>query len=156
MKPSAKAITIYNKKLLLILRDNFAHIADPNKWNLPGGEVDEGETYEEAIMREFYEELCIKPKNVKRIGILEHSDGSKHALFYIQLDNDECKSLKLGNEGQELRFFKYDELKDIELTYNLTKYLALYGDYLKLILEENIDILAERLGLQALDDENAS
>ncbi len=42
-KPGAKAIVVYKDKLCLVLRDNNPAIAHPNKWNTPGGAIEEGE-----------------------------------------------------------------------------------------------------------------
>ncbi|GIW59607.1 MAG: hypothetical protein KatS3mg087_0673 [Patescibacteria group bacterium] len=66
MKPSVKALIVNNKKLLLILRDNIPTITDPNKWSLAGGEIEEGETDRQALMRELARrtEYATKTSNI--------------------------------------------------------------------------------------------
>lgn len=58
------AIILENDKgeLLLYLRDNKPGIPFPNHWDLIGGHVEEGETPEEALVREVKEELDIDLK----------------------------------------------------------------------------------------------
>lgn len=46
-----------NGELLLYLRDNKPEIPFPNHWDLIGGHVEDGETPEEALVREVKEEL---------------------------------------------------------------------------------------------------
>lgn len=55
------AIILENDKgeFLLALRDNKSWIPFPNHWDLIGGHVEEGETPEEALVREVKEELNI-------------------------------------------------------------------------------------------------
>ncbi len=58
------AIILENDKreILLYLRDNKPGIPFPNHWDLIGGHVEEGETPEEALIREVKEELNIDLK----------------------------------------------------------------------------------------------
>jgi 8-oxo-dGTP diphosphatase len=58
------AIILENDKgeFLLALRDNKPGIPYPNHWDLIGGHVEEGETPEEALVREVKEELDIELK----------------------------------------------------------------------------------------------
>jgi 8-oxo-dGTP diphosphatase len=51
-----------NREFLLYLRDNKPDIPYPDHWDLIGGHVEEGETPEEALVREVKEELDIDLK----------------------------------------------------------------------------------------------
>ena len=52
----------YKGEFLLYLRDNKPGIPFPYHWDLIGGHVEEGETPEEALVREFKEELDLDLK----------------------------------------------------------------------------------------------
>ena len=58
------AIILENDKgeFLLYLRDNKPGIPFPDHWDLIGGHVEDGETPEEALVREFKEELNLDLK----------------------------------------------------------------------------------------------
>jgi 8-oxo-dGTP diphosphatase len=58
------AIILENDKgeFLLYLRDNKPGIPFPDHWDLIGGHVEEGETPEKALVREFKEELDLDLK----------------------------------------------------------------------------------------------
>ena len=63
MKEIAAIILENNKgEFLLYLRDNKSGIPFPDHWDLIGGHVEEGETPEEALVREFKEELGLDLK----------------------------------------------------------------------------------------------
>jgi 8-oxo-dGTP diphosphatase len=49
-----------NHRLLIYLRDNKPDIPFPNHWDFFGGHLEEGETPEEALVREVKEELGVE------------------------------------------------------------------------------------------------
>lgn len=57
---------------IILLDDNgkvfFAKRYQDNGWQFPQGGIDSNETSEEAMYRELYEEIGLKPKHVKLLG----------------------------------------------------------------------------------------
>jgi len=51
------------------------------------------------------------------------------------VENGELKDIKLGNEGQELRFFSFDELETLPIGKNIKFYLTKFGDPIKRLIE---------------------
>ena len=53
------AIIRKDTKILIAQRNNDSYL-EPNKWEFPGGKVEQNETYEECLIREIHEELDIQ------------------------------------------------------------------------------------------------
>ena len=122
-KSSSKAIIYYNKKLLLLLRDNDPSIPDPNKWSLVGGEVDKGESFKQAMHREIKEEISILPKSIQCLGEIKTPDGNSHSIFLVKMTNIEVENIKIGDEGQQVKFFSIREINKLKLAKNVKLYL---------------------------------
>ncbi len=56
-----------NQVLLIMKKKGFGQ----GKWNGPGGKIKQGETPEEAAIREVEEETGYVPKNLKNLGSIE-------------------------------------------------------------------------------------
>jgi len=109
---SSGALVVYKGKILLIRRDNKPTIPNPNMWSIPGGQVEKGESFDEALVREIKEEIGITPKNYQLLGFFETE--KQNAIYLLELTNEETQEIKLGNEGQELKWFKPQEIADID------------------------------------------
>lgn len=116
----ANAIITCNGKLLLEKR------RDSNTWGLIGGGVKKTETALEAIVREIREELGLRisRSELKRLSIYgepgriaAYRDGSiwRMVVVVFGLELKEMPELKISAESRELRFFKKDELNNIEV-----------------------------------------
>ncbi|MCR4312403.1 MAG: NUDIX domain-containing protein, partial [Candidatus Uhrbacteria bacterium] len=74
-QPGSKALVIYNGKLVLVQRDNKPDILNPNKWNLPGGGIEDDESPRDALIRELREEINIEPLKIEEMGTTTYADG---------------------------------------------------------------------------------
>ncbi len=119
MNKVAAAIVTYNHQILLLLRDTKPSIKDPDTWCLVGGHVNEGEDFEEAIRREAKEEICIEPKEYAFLFRFDGAWNEDYWVYHIPLTETEAKQVKLGDEGQEIKFFKFEEIKNLKLAKNL-------------------------------------
>ncbi|MEM0911568.1 MAG: 8-oxo-dGTP diphosphatase MutT [Pseudomonadota bacterium] len=80
-----------------------------NKWEFPGGKVEQGETPEESLSRELFEEIGIKVISSTLLTRIEHDYGDKvvHLMFYIV---DVFEGQPTGLEGQEAAWVTREEL----------------------------------------------
>lgn len=92
-----------NEKLLIYLRDDKPTISFPNHWDLFGGIIEEGETPEQALVREVREELGVELKTYIKfkdyIGDNEDKPNKKY-VFYSKIDY--LPEELILNEGQRL------------------------------------------------------
>ena len=69
-------VVISNGKKIVLVRRRY----EPLGWALPGGFVDIGETVEEAVTREAFEETGLKITNLRILGV--YSDPKRDPRFH--------------------------------------------------------------------------
>lgn len=103
---------------LLQHRDNRADIFYPGKIGLFGGQIDDGETPECAVVREIKEELSINIVNPKLISILNlifiEKSIKRRRYFYVYTINQSlARSIRL-QEGQAILKLKKKDFVECE------------------------------------------
>jgi 8-oxo-dGTP diphosphatase len=117
-------------RLLIYLRDNKAKIPFPNHWDFFGGHIEEGETPEQALVREVREELGIELQQWNFFRIYECEEGDAYPnLKYVYW-------AKIDKVGAELTLYEGSRLMSI--TPEQRKGVK-FANILGQILEEFID-----------------
>lgn len=119
-----------NNKILLLLRDDASNIPFPNKWDIPGGRIEEDETPDVAARREMKEELGLDNLNEIKLFKIYKSENLTDFIFWKKLDlNTDEITL---NEGQKIQYFSLDEIRKMKLAFN---YNQVIEEFFKEILE---------------------
>jgi len=110
------AVIIVNNKGQILLQNR----TDRNKWGLPGGCQELGETFETTAIREVKEEtnLDITPENLQLIAIVSgQSRRSEYPNGDVVINNTAlyvCKKysgeLQWNSESKEMKFFDLEKL----------------------------------------------
>ncbi len=128
-RPGAKALVVSNGRFVMVQRDNNPNILNPNKWNLPGGAIEAGETPKEALLRELKEEINIAPSAIEEMGTTTYTDGGSIVYrFVARLTPEERDQVQLISEGQQLDWFTRTEALTLDLSAHLRAYLTECGD----------------------------
>lgn len=102
-------------EILLQLRDDKPSIQHPNQWVMLGGQMEAGETPEEAIKREIQEEIEVELDNFKLVRTYNWAENVEY-VFHAVLDIDP-KQTPL-HEGQEIRYFTKDQIASMQLAFH--------------------------------------
>ena len=126
------AIILENDKgeFLLYLRDNKPTIPFPDHWDLIGGHLEEGETPEQALVREVKEELDIDLKEYTFYRKYECLTGDAYEnIKYIYTGRINLPSEKITLlEGVRPQFFTSEEIPHVKFA-NILKSIVM--DYIK-------------------------
>jgi 8-oxo-dGTP diphosphatase len=122
------AIILENDKgeLLLYLRDNKPGIPFPRHWDLIGGHVEDGETPEEALIREVKEELNYELTDYRFFREFLCMEGDAYPnikYIYSGRFNVPLEEITLL-EGERAQYFKMDEIPYIKFA-NILKTIVL-------------------------------
>jgi 8-oxo-dGTP pyrophosphatase MutT (NUDIX family) len=115
-------------KVLLQLRSEDDYLY-PNCWTLPGGRVEEGESLEQALLREVKEELGFDLRVYDLFKTIVENSLSETTERYIYWGNisERIENLKLG-EGTALTYFSSEEIPRLEIAFDLKPVII---DFLK-------------------------
>ena len=78
-------------------------------WEFPGGKIEANETAEQALVREFQEEINITPREYIHLCTLEHEYPERVinlVTFVITAYEGDAR----GHEGQQILWVAFDEL----------------------------------------------
>lgn len=107
------AIIYFEKEILCVQRPkNKLHYIS-EKFEFPGGKIETGETQEEALTREIYEELNIKP-NIKSLFLtVIHEYPDFELTMHGFICEVETKEIKL-NEHIDHKWLKIEEIEQLD------------------------------------------
>lgn len=146
-KPGAKAIVVYKNRLCLVLRDNNPKIANPNRWNTPGGGIDEGEMPREAMIRELKEEINLDATEVIETGVTTYADGSVVHRYFVPVTDEQFAKIHLVHEGQRLDWFTLEEALHLVDTPHLSIYLETHVNDIRALLEGKLKFVPKNESL---------
>lgn len=106
----AAAVIYVNGQFLLSKRKAEQH--QGNKWEFPGGKIDQGESVEQALIRELKEELDIEVNEQQAFVNLDFEYPEKKVSLYFQLVT-EFSGQEKGVEGQEVAWFDSEQIQQL-------------------------------------------
>jgi len=111
------AVVFRGGKLLLATRRTGSRYA--GLWEFPGGKVEEGESFEECIVRELREELAFSVHSAQRVGTLRQvRPGEGDLVLHFLRCEAEEGSEPLPQEGQQCGWFSPSEWEGLEFAPN--------------------------------------
>ena len=116
------AAIVENNKILLVQESM------DNKWAMPGGWADVGESPTEAIIRETKEESGLEVIPKKIIGVYDANRYGRplelfHAYKIVFLCEKVSGSLKTSNETVAVKYFPFDNLPSLSISRTNKKHL---------------------------------
>jgi mutator protein MutT len=109
---AAGAVLVDARGRVLLVRRGHAPAA--GEWTLPGGRVEEGESPEEALLRELREETAIDGRVVASLGVVTISrEGAEYAIHEYLVTPARDDMARAGDDAAEVRWAHRGELASI-------------------------------------------
>ena len=124
-------VAVIKKEDKILVMPGYDKVKNEHFYRLPGGGIEFGETSEDALKREFREEIGAEIKIIKQIGISENIftyEGKKGHEIVMSLYLDDYNGNQLYIEGKE----KYIDSKGKEK--NACRKTASFGHCCSLFL----------------------
>ena len=115
----------------VILVRQFRYAVNEFLWELPAGSVDEGETPEQAAVRECHEEIGRIPGTVVRLGALYPTPGycDESMVFYRLSDLQEATEAAAQDDDEdiEVKVFTLSDARDMVRSGEITDMKTIVG-----------------------------
>ena len=107
-----------NKEILLVKRKNPPF---QGKWALPGGFVDYGETTEEAVCREIFEETGLKTRIIALCGVYSDPkrDPRGHTISIAYALDILDGMVQAGDDACDVHFFNVHALPQLAFDHKI-------------------------------------
>jgi len=120
---SARAIIHDEQGNILLVRRSKSSRSFPGKWELPGGKAEVGETFQESLVREVFEETQLAIILLHVAGAVEFEvRGRKFACILMEC-NAESDNVHLSHEHEDYAWVPRARL----LEYNLVEHFARFA-----------------------------
>jgi 8-oxo-dGTP diphosphatase len=115
---------VYNdRNEILVMQRSSKSRHQPGFWEFPGGKVDPGENFADAIVREFKEETGLEVKIEKVLGSGEW-EREDYRIAYLFLQVKQIGGvLQMSAEHDDLAWVSQNRLKDIQFSPQLHKFV---------------------------------
>ena len=101
---------------ILILKRHPQSRSDPDTWELPGGKIEEGEFFDDALVREIKEETNLDCRVGDLAIAVQHDYSFKRTVQLIMYLEDVEGEFKISDEHTDGKYASIDEIRNLELS----------------------------------------
>ncbi|MCE5323203.1 NUDIX domain-containing protein [bacterium] len=118
MKPfalSVKMIIRDDMGRCLLLKRSMDSKNNPGKWDFPGGKLDVGEAFDQALIREVTEETGLKVAIDKLVGSAQSESPSNRIIYLLLEGRTESGTVALSDEHDDFLWVYPNELEKADI-----------------------------------------
>ena len=128
-----------DKGEILVLKRHPKSRTDPDTWELPGGKVENGEFFDDALVREIKEETNLEVELLRNFRVSEQYDPvekpgvTKQVVYFLAEYSDETPIVVRPDEVRSLKSLSFEEALDILEHNNMKEILKQADEHIKTV-----------------------
>jgi 8-oxo-dGTP diphosphatase len=120
----------------LLLKRSPNSKGNPGRWEPPGGKIDQGESFETALLREIAEETGLIA-SIQHVAGTAESELSKIKIIHLILEGKlESGQVHLSEEHTDYAWVKLEEFKNLDLADWFMPFMVEYSEKKTLKLDQ--------------------
>ena len=108
---------------ILVLKRHPLSKTDPNTWELPGGKVDPGEAFDDAIIREIKEETDLDAELGDFADAVQNDYSHKRTVQLMMHLEDVKGDVRISDEHIDWMWADIEKISELELSSSFKKFL---------------------------------
>lgn len=114
---------IKNEDKILIVKRHPKSRTDPEMWELPGGKVENGEHFADALVREIKEETSLDASVGDFCDAVQNDYAHKRTVQLMMYMDDVEGEVKISEEHTDYMWADLEKIKTLEISTSLEKLL---------------------------------
>ena len=124
---SAKVVVRDESGCCLLLKRSINSKGNPGKWDLPGGKVDAGESFDQGLLREVAEETGLTISLQRVLGAAESESPTMKIVYLILEGRVESGQVCLSSEHDEYAWGDRRDLATMDLADQFRSFAQAYS-----------------------------
>lgn len=121
---SQKALVINSNNKILAIKRSPTAPANPNSWDLPGGDLDFGEQPSSGILREIKEETNLEVENLTLLDTEGHiNDKGEFWVTIAYTAKSKTENVNLSFEHSEFEWVTKEEFLKLKTTSKISQFV---------------------------------
>jgi 8-oxo-dGTP diphosphatase len=126
-KLSVKVVVLDEQDRILLLKRSMNSKGNPGKWDFPGGKVDSGEAFEEALLREVSEETGLKVLLQRVLATAESESPRARVVYIIMEGHIESGQVSLSHEHDDFAWVPRRDLAGMDMAVQFVDFIKKYS-----------------------------